>query len=311
MHPSSIILLNYFGIYTKNYSDLKDARVAIKNEDFEKARTMLNGKLAPYLNDVTIAEQLAYALKIALNSAYGLTSAAFENAMRDKRNVNNIIALCGALFMRTLQDEVEQRGFIVAHIKTDSIKIPNATPEIIQFCIDFAAEHGYVFEHEATYEKMCLVNNAVYIAKYQWAQKKKNIGKWSATGAQFAEPYVFKSLFSKEVLSFDDYKQTKTVTSPAVMYLDFNESDSEKHNYIHVGKVGSFIPVQPGCGGGTLLRKKDDKYSAVVGTKGYRWKESEIMDGKEDQIDIVYFTNLATEAVQSIQKYGDYDSFVD
>ena len=41
-----------------------------------------------------------------------------------------------------------------------------ATPEIIDFCMDFAKKYGYTFEHEATYEKMCLVNNAVYIAKY-------------------------------------------------------------------------------------------------------------------------------------------------
>lgn len=68
--------------------------------------------------------------------------------------------------MRTLQDEVQQRGFTVAHIKTDSIKIPGATPEIIDFCMKFAEKYGYQFEHEATYEKMCLVNNAVYIARY-------------------------------------------------------------------------------------------------------------------------------------------------
>lgn len=73
--------------------------------------------------------------------------------------------------MRTLQDEVQQRGFKVAHIKTDSIKIPDATPEIIAYCMDFAKKYGYTFEHEATYERMCLVNNAVYIAKYMAADQ--------------------------------------------------------------------------------------------------------------------------------------------
>ena len=51
--------------------------------------------------------------------------------------MNNIIALRGALFMINLKHEVKKRGFVVAHIKTDSIKIPNATPEIIQFVMDY------------------------------------------------------------------------------------------------------------------------------------------------------------------------------
>ena len=52
--------------------------------------------------------------------------------------------------MKTLQDEVVSKGFKVAHIKTDSIKIPDATPEIINFCMEFAKKYGYEFEHEVT-----------------------------------------------------------------------------------------------------------------------------------------------------------------
>ena len=46
--------------------------------------------------------------------------------------------------------------------------------------------------------------------------------------------------------------------------------------YVHVGRVGSFVPVIDGVGGGLLLRKNGDSYGAVVGTKGYRWKESDV-----------------------------------
>ena len=53
--------------------------------------------------------------------------------------------------------------------------------------------YGYNFEHEATYERMCLVNDAVYIARY--LNKDGTPGKWTATGTQFAVPYVFKTLF--------------------------------------------------------------------------------------------------------------------
>lgn len=314
MHPTGLVKMNCFGKYTQRYADLLDARVAIKHGDFALARTMLGGKLAPYLIDESQADALSFALKIALNSAYGLTSASFDNPMRDRRNTNNIVALRGALFMRTLQDAVQARGFTVAHIKTDSIKIPNVTPEIIEFCKKFAKDYGYVFEHEATYEKMCLVNNAVYISKYAWAEKKRLIGKWNATGAQFAEPVLFKKLFSHEPVEFDDYRQTKSVTSPAMIYLDFNESLPEgKHNYLHVGKVGSFVPVIDGVGGAVLLRKNGDIYHAVTGSKGYRWKESSLVKNlrQEDQIALSYFYKEIDDALEAIRIYGPLSEFLD
>ena len=304
MHPHSVINLNAFGEYTQIFKDIVDARIAIKNKDFEKAKKMFGGKLAPYLEDESTAKNLAQALKIAINSVYGLTSANFDNPFRDVRNKNNIVALTGALFMRTLQDEVQKRGFKVAHIKTDSIKIPDATPEIIQFVMDFAVQYGYKFEHEATYERMCLVNDAVYIAKY-------DTGEWTATGTQFQIPYVFKKLFSKEEITFDDLCETKSVTSS--LYLDMNEDVPEdEHNYIFIGKVGRFCPIKPGCGGGLLMREKDGKYYAATGTKGYRWLESESVKllNKMDTIDESHFKAMADAAIDTIKKYGDYEWFV-
>ena len=304
MHPHSVINLNAFGEYTQNFKDIVDARIAIKNKDFDKARQMFNGKLAPYLDDESTAKNLAQALKIAINSVYGLTSANFDNPFRDNRNKNNIVALRGALFMRTLQDEVQKRGFKVAHIKTDSIKIPDATPEIIQFVMDFAVQYGYRFEHEATYERMCLVNDAVYIAKY-------DNGEWTATGTQFQIPYVFKKLFSKEEITFDDLCVTKSVTSS--LYLDMNEGLAEdEHNYRFIGKVGRFCPIKPGCGGGLLMREKDGKYYPPPRTKGYRWLESEIVESmdKMKDIDESHFKAMADTAIDTIKKYGDYEWFV-
>lgn len=334
MHPHSAINLNAFGEYTQHFKDLVDARIAIKRKDFDKARKMFSGKLAPYLDDETTAKNLTQALKIAINSVYGLTSANFDNPFRDIRNKNNIIALRGALFMRTLQDEVQKRGFKVAHIKTDSIKIPDATPEIIEFVMDFGRKYGYEFEHEATYDRMCLVNDAVYIAKY-------DNGEWTATGTQFQIPYVFKKLFSKEDILFDDLCETKSVTSS--LYLDMNEnlpdvSSLEKelnkvlknspgdenlinnlkeeiakgHNYRFIGKVGRFCPIKPGCGGGLLMREKDGKYYSATGAKGYRWLEAEIVSslGRTDDIDEGHFKEMADAAIDTIKKYGDYEWFV-
>lgn len=354
MHPSSVIAENLFGdIYTARFAEIVQARLAIKHKDIEKAKTLLGGVLAKYLTDDKYFAELAGALKIVINSVYGLTSAKFENRFRDPRNVDNIVAKRGALFMINLKHAVQQKGFTVVHIKTDSIKIADATPEIIDFVMAYGKCYGYTFEHEATYDRICLVNDAVYIAKYK---DGKHAGEWTPTGAQFQHPVVFKKLFSNEELTFNDKCETNSVKE-GVMYLDMNEglpdvtefelikdirgkaaknkkltkreisileeneymSDehldqeiAKGHNYIFVGKVGQFCPVQEGTGGGILYRITEDgsKY-AVTGTKGYRWMESEMVKTleKENDIDDCYFNALIDGAVENISNYGDFTWF--
>ena len=344
MHPHSLIAECLFGPeFTRRFREIVEGRVSIKHEAWDIVNSMLGGVLTPYVQKVINGEMrtkdLANALKTAINSVYGLTSANFDNPFRDIRNKDNIVAKRGALFMIDLKEEVQKRGFTVAHIKTDSIKIPNATPEIIQFVMDFGRKYGYTFEHEATYDRMCLVNDAVYICRY-------DDGHWDATGTQFAVPYVFKTLFSKEKIEFNDLCETKSVTS--ALYLDMNEhlpdvSDAEKdlakietkfkkgeideaeyntrkeeygliiatgHDYKFIGKVGAFCPIKPGCGGGLLVREKDGKYYSATGSKGYRWLESEMVQNNQDIIDISYYKELVDTAVETISEYGDFEMFV-
>ena len=344
MHPHSLMAECLFGPeFTRRFREIVEGRVSIKHEAWDIVNSMLGGVLTPYVQKVINGEMrtkdLANALKTAINSVYGLTSANFDNPFRDIRNKDNIVAKRGALFMIDLKEEVQKRGFTVAHIKTDSIKIPNATPEIIQFVMDFGRKYGYTFEHEATYDRMCLVNDAVYICRY-------DDGHWDATGTQFAVPYVFKTLFSKEKIEFNDLCETKSVTS--ALYLDMNEhlpdvSDAEKdlakietkfkkgeideaeyntrkeeygliiatgHDYKFIGKVGAFCPIKPGCGGGLLVREKDGKYYSATGSKGYRWLESEMVQNNQDIIDISYYKELVDAAVETISEYGDFEMFV-
>jgi hypothetical protein len=160
---------------------------------------------------------------------------------------------------------------------------------------------------------MCLVNDAVYIAKYK---DGKEAGQWTATGAQFAVPYVFKKLFSKEPIEFEDMCETKSVST--ALYLDKNESlPEDEHDYHFIGKVGSFCPIKPGCGGGELMREGKDKdgnlkYSAATGSKGFRWLESEMVKtlGKEADIDKSYYNKLVDDAIETISQYGDFERFV-
>lgn len=296
MHPTSIRQLNLFGDkYTKNFGDIVDARLAIKHRDFDSAGKMLDGKLKPFLNEED-ADNLAYALKIVINIVYGMTSAKFDNPFRDLRNKDNIVAKRGALFMVDLKHEVQARGFTVAHIKTDSIKIPNATQEIIDFVFDFGKQYGYNFEHEATYDEMCLVNDAVYIARKG--------DKWEAVGAQFQHPYVFKTLFTKEMPTFDDLCETKSVSKGSI-YLDTSDEKpmALSKTMRFIGRIGRFVPVIKN--GGTLYRVYEDKFYAVTGTKGYHWTEAEVArDLPLHMIDLSYYDELVDKARLALERYG-------
>lgn len=358
MHPHSTIAECLFGPkFTTAFRDIVEGRVSIKHEAWDIVNTMLEGKLTPYIQKVKNGEmtsgQLADALKTAINSVYGLTAANFDNPFRDVRNVDNIVAKRGALFMVNLKHEVQSLGYTVAHIKTDSIKVPDADEMIIKFIMDYGERYGYTFEHEATYDRMCLVNDAVYIAKYKDADECKKMygyvpgknakhsNEWTATGAQFAVPYVFKKLFSREDISFDDMCETFAV-SKGDLYLDMNENlpdvsalekelatlqkknleperqeelqkqIAEGHDLRFVGRVGQFSPILPGNNGGVLYRVNDGKNYAAPGSTGYRWLESEMVKelGKEKYVDRSFYDNLADKAIETISEYGDYEWFV-
>ena len=176
----------------------------------------------------------------------------------------------------------------------------------------------------------------------------KHANEWSATGAQFQQPYVFKKLFSGEPITFDDLCETKSVSGIGI-FLDMNEnlpcvecvemelekrkksakrlnaefegiSDEELvdivkkgHDYKFVGRVGLFVPIKPGHGGGVMFRENDGKYYSVTGTKGYRWLEAEMVRElhKEDDVDISYHEGLVSEAIKSINKFGSFERFID
>ena len=347
MHPHSAIYECLFGPkYTKIFKEIVDARVAIKrwskavknNDDkeasfyYEKASTLLGGALAPYIT-VELADGLAQALKIVINAVYGLTSANYDNTFKDPNNIDNIVAKRGALFITLLKEEVEKRGFKVCHIKTDSIKIPNATQEIKDFVIRFGLEYGYQFETEADFERFCIVNDAVYIAR-------DTDHEWHATGLQFSVPYVYKTLFTKQPIEFSDMCEAKSVKTS--IYIDMNEklddvSDYEKelkklvkandnperqeelkrliengHDYHYIGRIGLFCPIKDGCGGGILVRENNGKYDAVTGTKGFRWLEAERISELPERMDLIdrrYYDILVDNAIDTINQFGDFEWF--
>ena len=92
-----------------------------------------------------------------------------------------------------------------------------------------------------------------------------------------------------------------------------NENLAEdEHNYKFIGRVGEFVPIKPGCGGGILYRIKDEKAYAAAGTKGYRWLESETLKNLnwKERVDMAYFDKIVNDSIEHIQKFGDYEWFV-
>lgn len=283
MHPVSAIAMNAFGKYTKNYNDILQGRLDIKHGDYESAAKRYDGRLAPYLGDVETAGELSDGLKTTINSVYGLTSASFDNHFKHKDNIDNIVAKRGALFMIDLKHAVQEQGYIVAHIKTDSIKIPNADEFIIEFVKDFGTKYGYKFDVEETYSKLALVNKSTYVCQTE-------DGVWSATGTQFKEQYVFKTLFTKEDLTPADYFVTKEVKNASV--------------YLGEKFIGRLAEVYASQTGDEMFRVTDDKTGSISGTKGFKWKLSNEFGGVKD-IDMVYYNELVQKAKDAISKVGD------
>lgn len=295
MHPTSIEVMGLFGKYTKNYADLKKARVLIKQGRLDEAGKMFNGKLAKHLEG-TDPKALSYALKIALNIVYGFTSAKWDNPFRDDRNKDNVVAKRGALFMVDLKHALQERGCNPIHFKTDSVKVADYNESDIDFIKEFGKKYGYEFEVEGIYDRLVLINDAVLVGRLN--------GEWDAVGARFAVPYVYKSLFTHEDLVFNDYVETRSVVKGTIQ-IEMDDGDM-----VFVGRIGNFCPVTEG--GGTLYRVFDDKKYAVTGTKGYKWQEAEVVQGLglEDTIDVSYFEAATEEALEKIAEFGDPGMFL-
>jgi hypothetical protein len=295
MHPNSIIQLNLFGdLYTMRFARLVHIRLAIKHKEYELAKELM-GEQTGLLTQEN-QKDLAFALKIhAINSVYGLTMAK-GGPFRDPRNVDNIVAKRGALFMIDLLIALQDRGAKVLHIKTDSVKLLNPTDEDVQFVHDFGKNYGYKFSEEDSYDRFCLLNKAVYIAR------KLGTDKWEAVGAQYQHPWVYKSLFKPGTpITYEDCGEIKSVTGGSAIYLKKGDT------YAFQGRTGSFMPVL--SEGGELYRLKDGKYYHLSGTSGHEWFPTTMVKELNLPVDTGYYDNLLTEAMAPLKAMGDVDMF--
>lgn len=290
MHPNSLVNMNYFGPYTQRYADLLKVRVLLKHNRIDEVKQMFDGVLAPFLDNPEYLKPLVTALKIVINSVYGMTSAKFDNKFKHPDNIDNIVAKRGALFMVDLKFAVEEQGYKVCHIKTDSVKVPNADEKIIKFIEDFGArpEYNYKFVHEHTYKRMALINNAVYIAQLE-------DDSWSPVGAEYANTYLLKRVWTKEELVDRDFFITK---------------QSKGHIYLgdeFVGKVGSIYASKSGAE--CMWTEDDENFKSVTGTKGYLFKQTDQFDIED--VDFAYYDKVAIDGLKKIMKVGDITKIVD
>lgn len=293
MHPNSLVNMNYFGPYTQRYADLLTVRVLLKHNRYDEVREMFGGILRQFLEDTSNIKPLVSALKIVINSVYGMTSASFENKFKHPDNKDNIVAKRGALFMVDLRFALEEAfpDNPVVHIKTDSVKVANFTDEIRDFIDAFGArpEYNYKFEHEATYSRMALINNAVYIAQ------DSEDGHWTATGAEYRDQYIFKRVWTKEPLEDKDFFLTKQ--SKGHIYLG-NE---------FVGKVGSIYASL--SGEEALWTTDNENFKYLTGTKGFKFRQTD--EFKLTDVDHSYYDAKAIEGLKKIMKVGNLFDIVD
>lgn len=290
MHPNSLVNMNYFGPYTQRYADLLKVRVLLKHNKIDEVKRMFDGVLAPFLDNPEFLKPLVTALKIVINSVYGMTSAKFDNKFKHPDNIDNIVAKRGALFMVDLKFAIKEQGYQVCHIKTDSVKIPNADEKIIKFVEDFGAQdkYKYRFEHEHTYKRMALINNAVYIAQLE-------DDKWSPTGAEYANTYLLKRVWTKEELVDKDFFITK---------------QSKGHIYLgdeFVGKVGYIYASKTGAE--CMWTEDNENFKSITGTKGYLFKQTDKFDIED--VDFSFYDKIAIDGLKKIMKVGDIKDIVD
>lgn len=346
LHPHSLIAINYFGEYTPKFAALVACRMYIKHGRLEEAAHAfdeidieLSKKLAKYLEDDSMADALAHAMKIIINIVYGMTSASFDNKFRHPGNIDNIVAKRGALFMMQTQDEVEAMGQKIIHVKTDSFKMPNLVhgsdrqKEIYDYIQSRAHEYGYNFDYEANFDKLALTNKAVIIGHIVYNVKPKKIGHWEAIGPTYAEPYVHKSLFTHEDFVESDYQQFKQAKSS--IYLD--DKFIGKNANVYASKTGGTLyrtgeidlakkaqtrwmkqlsPEKAAKDLGIEVEHYNDivnsnfkpemvtTYNSVSGTKGFKWRQWSDYKGVDD-IDMTYYEGLVKDAVDGIYKVGD------
>ena len=290
MHPNSLVNMNYFGPYTQRYADLLKVRVLLKHNKIDEVKQMFDGVLAPFLDNPEFLKPLVTALKIVINSVYGMTSAKFDNKFKHPDNIDNIVAKRGALFMVDLKFAIEEQGYQVCHIKTDSVKIPNADEKIIKFVEDFGAQekYRYRFEHEHTYKRMALINNAVYIAQLE-------NDDWSPTGAEYANTYLLKRVWTKEELVDKDFFITKQSKGRIYLGDEF------------VGKVGSIYASKTGAE--CMWTEDNENFKSITGTKGYLFKQTDKFDIED--VDFSFYDKIAVDSLKKIMKVGDIKDIVD
>jgi energy-coupling factor transporter ATP-binding protein EcfA2 len=357
-HPHGIKEMNVFGPYTPIANGYLEANGAMKRKDFRRAFEALGMTMEdlsnvcefafgrpptdeelpsllgepcdtpyPYINPKGVRQ----CIKEFCNQGYGIFAATFSTRARNPHDNGNPVANFSACTVVRGVEAAIEAGGSVKHVKTDSLKMPAVTRQVLDAVFASAEKVGQKFEVEDIYQKFLLLNKSEYAA---FAQSDK---QWHFRGKKFLRPYIRKCLFTGEPMVFDDY--CETISSQGTLYLvnPDNPSDSE-----HIGKVGRFIPMPNAASGGRtlvtervlangnkVLEEADDvsnndecpdgepafAYSAPSGTKGWLWveKEAYILAYGEDltHIDHSYYEHMQKAVIDEINAITPFDELTD
>jgi hypothetical protein len=279
----------------------------------------------PYINPKGIRG----CVKEFCNQGYGIFTATFDTRSRNPHNNGNPVANYSACTVVKAVDAVMAHGGHVVHVKTDSLKIPAVTREVLDAAMASAVEVGQSFDIEDIYQKFLLLNKSEYAA---FAQSDKS---WHFRGKKFLRPYIRKMLFMHDPMSFDDYAET--IASQGTLYL-VNPNDPEDRQ--HIGKVGKFLPMASVEEGGRTLvtervNTKGQKelvvadvgngdecpdgeplftQSAPGGTKGYLWMDKDayiLMYGEDlSHVNHAYYENMQQAVIDEINEIVPFAELV-
>lgn len=148
-YPNAIIALNYFNEYTKNFKLLLELKKLQANSNFDSVKEKIACSFGKTLSEDELKVLKKY-FKLFINMTYGY--------IQKKSNVN-LVSLYVSSFMLSIANFIEQQGYKIVHIQTDSIKIIGCTDDLLESIQNYAKKYLFSFKIEQKYTELYLFDS--------------------------------------------------------------------------------------------------------------------------------------------------------
>lgn len=242
--------------YSDNYTDDLNTNLVISKEEFNPEHGILDSYLTElldlrkeYRNKGMEAEQLA--VKIIVNSVYGLLSQKTAKFVLGGTNIASTVTYTGRTILQRLVKELPTNDIKVVYGKTDSIFVIANKPksvvlDIAQSLVDRIVkeltgfDNDYIkFDYEEYLEKFLVINKNNYIKVYKDGRKVKGASLFNTKMSQF-DIDVTNHILDKIIDGTVYYK--KDVSKLAFDYLN-SKINEEGIDYFAIKHKPRKIPI--------------------------------------------------------------------